>query len=139
LDILAIPFNVEETYGVKSQVKVRGTINDIPFKSSLMPNGDGTHFMVVNKSIHDAAWVSSGDMVHIVMEQDKDIREVAVPEDLKNALERDDSAKENFEQLSYSHKKEYVDWIEQAKKEETRVKRVEAALLKLKERKALKK
>lgn len=135
---LAIPFNIEEAYGVKSQVRVKGTVNGVQYKSSLMPNGDGTYFLVVNKSIRDAAGVSSGDSVYVVMERDTDIREVIVPDDLKNVLETDENTKENFEQLSYSHKKEFVDWIEQAKREETRVKRIETTLRKIKEKKTLK-
>ena len=100
---MAVPFNAEEAYGIKAQIKVKGTINGIPFKSSLMPSGDGTHFLVVNKSIRDAAGVSSGDAVCVVMEPDTDVREVMIPDGLKNALAKDENARENFERLSHSH------------------------------------
>jgi hypothetical protein len=135
---VSVPFNVEEAYDIKSKIKVKGTVNGIPFRSSLMPSGDGTHFLVVNKSIRDAAGVSSGDIVHVAMEHDTDVREVIIPDDLKNALEVNENARGNFEQLSYSHKKEFVDWIGEAKREETHAKRIETTLLKLSGRKTLK-
>jgi hypothetical protein len=47
---MTVPFNVEEVFGSKARVAVAGTINGFPFHSSLMPNGDGTHCMMVNKA-----------------------------------------------------------------------------------------
>ncbi len=48
---LTVPFRVEEVFGSKSRVPVKGTINSVPFRNSLMPNGDGTHYLVVNGSL----------------------------------------------------------------------------------------
>lgn len=55
-------------------------------------------------------------------------RELAVPEYLATALTKDKEARTNFENLSYSHKREYVEWLTEAKREETRQKRLETAL-----------
>jgi len=51
-----------------------------------------------------------------------------VPDDLMAALKKNQQAQDAFENLSYSHKKEYVEWITEAKREETRLKRMATAL-----------
>ncbi|HEY3313883.1 MAG TPA: DUF1905 domain-containing protein [Bacillota bacterium] len=53
--ILVVPFNVAEAFGTKARVAVKGTINGQPYRGSVMPFGDGTHYMVVNKTTRDAA------------------------------------------------------------------------------------
>lgn len=62
---VTVPFQVEEVLGSKAQVKVRGTINGIAYKGSLMPHGDGKHYMVVNKSLRDEAEASAGIRVKV--------------------------------------------------------------------------
>lgn len=124
---LPIPFRVEETFGVKGRVAVRGTINGVPYRSSILPRGEGTHYMAVNQTIRAAASAGVGDMVKVVMEQDTAKRSVTVPPYLKKALA---AAAQNktFAALSYSHCKELVDWIAQAKKPETRASRIEKCI-----------
>ncbi len=46
---LVVPFNAQEVFGARARILVKGTVNGIPFRSSLMPRGDGSHFLVVNK------------------------------------------------------------------------------------------
>jgi hypothetical protein len=65
-----IPFDVGKAFGKTGQVKVKGTVNGKAFRSSLMPHGDGTHFLVVNKTIRDAVHAHVGDKVRIVLEAD---------------------------------------------------------------------
>lgn len=136
---LDVPFDVEETFGSRSQIKVKGTVNGVPFRSTLMPHGNGTHYMVVNQSIRESAGVQPGDTVEVAMEQDTEARTVIVPNDLEEALQKENpSLLEPFLRLSYSHQKEYVDWIESAKKAETRTRRIEKAVVLLQEGKRLK-
>lgn len=126
--ILDIPFSLAEAFGSKGQVRLKGTINGYPFRSSAMPHGDGTHYLVVNRAIRDAIGTGPGDRVLVVMEPDTGERTLTIPEDLQRALAQDETARAAFEALSYSHKKEYVEWIEGAKKEETRQRRIAQAL-----------
>lgn len=72
--------------------------------------------------------MSVGDTVRIVMEPDTEPRALAVPSDLGKALEKSARAGVAFERLSYTHGKELVDWIQGAKKEETRARRIEKAI-----------
>ncbi len=125
---LDIPFSVVEAFGSKGQVRVKGTVNAHPFRSSAMPHGDGTHYLVVAKPIRDAIGAGQGDTVQVVMTEDAGERTVAVPADFKRALAKKGKARTAFEALSYSHRKEYVDWLEGAKRPETRVKRIAQAM-----------
>jgi len=124
---MPIPFKVETTFGSKGRVPVRGTINNVAYRSSIMPRGDATHYMAVNQTLRAAAGAGIGDTVKVVMEPDTAKRTVTVPPYLKKALAAAAHDK-IFAALSYSHRKELVDWIAQAKKPETRARRIEKCL-----------
>jgi hypothetical protein len=128
---LVIPLNIEEIFGSKGQVKVRGTINGYPYRSSAMPSGDGTHYMVVKKEIRDKIKAIQGSIVTVTLAQDQEERIVALPDDFKKALESDEKAFNVFGTFSYSRQKEYVDWIESAKTEATHVRRIQTSLEKI--------
>lgn len=128
-----VPFVVEKAFGSKSRVKVKGTIDSFPFRSSLMPRGDGTHYMVVKKSIRDAIGKGRGDTIKVSIDIDTEVRDVNVPEDFRSALAMHKKALTVFQTFSYSHKKEYVDWIETAKRPETRIRRIHIAVEKIAE------
>lgn len=132
-----VPFDVEKTYGKSGQVKVKGTVNGKAFRSSLMPHGDGTHFLVVNKKTRDTAQADIGHKVRVVLDIDTEERLVQVPPDFERSLAKNKSAKAAFEKQSFSHKKEYVDWIVSAKKDETRKRRIEKATASLARKTAL--
>ena len=135
---LRVPFSVEKVFGSKARVAVKGTINGVPFRSSLMPQGYGIHFLVVNKALQKGASAGHGNTVHVVIETDNVPRSVQVPQDLQEALDRNAIARASFEKMPYSHKKEYVEWIESAKREETRTGRIERALAMMADGKRLK-
>lgn len=125
---LPIPFSVQDTYGTKAQAAVRGTLNGAAFQASLLPNGDGTHSMAVNKALREVAQVKPGDLVSVVMSLDTSVREVQVPEDFAKALTRSTALTTAFARMSYSCRKEFVDWIIQAKRPETRHSRIEKSV-----------
>jgi hypothetical protein len=117
------PFDVVEVFGRKGRVPVKGTINGFPFRSSLMNMGDG-HMMAVNAELRAGGKCQAGDTVKVVMELDEEERKVEVPPDLKKIINRDPQAKETWAKLSFTHQKEYVRAIEDAKKPETRERRI---------------
>jgi len=125
---LPIPFDVQKEFGKKSRVPVSGTINGFAFRNSLMPEGDGTHSMMVGKELQAGAKAKPGDKVRVSLQVDDTERTVEVPDELKRALKGDAGAKSAFEALPYSSKKEFADWIGTAKKAETKAARVEKAL-----------
>jgi uncharacterized protein YdeI (YjbR/CyaY-like superfamily) len=118
---------VPEVYGTKAQVKVRGTIDGYPYRGSIANMGEG-HCMVVKKEIRQAIGKTAGDTVKVVMDIDTEPRIVAVPEDFQKALDNDSKVKEIFDKFSYTHKKEYVEWIEGAKRQVTRENRINKAI-----------
>jgi len=121
---LPIPFDVEEEFGSRARVAVAGTINNHPFRNTLMPEGDGTHSMMVSKALQAGARASAGDLVAVVMDIDKAERKVEVQEEFRIALKHAPAAREYFERLSYSRQKEFTDWIADAKRPETKAARV---------------
>ena len=123
---LRVPLDVKKVFGTRARVAVKGSVNGAVFRSSLLPQGDGSHILVVNKSIRTQANADAGDAVHVILEPDTAPRTVDAPDDLRNELQRTGHLK-NFEGMSYSHQKEYVNWIESAKRSDTRIRRIQKA------------
>ncbi len=116
---IAIPFDVQEAFGKKGRVPVKCTIDGQPYRGSIFPY-DGVYYLGVVRKIREAIGKTHGDMVQVVLEADDEPRRVETPDDLARALDGNETAKKAFEKLSYSHKREYVQWIDEAKKDKTR-------------------
>ena len=125
---ITIPFDVPEVFGTKAQVKVCGTIDDYTFRGSLAPMGGGRHVMVIRKEIRHSIRKTFGEEVTVKLQLDLEPRTVFIPTDLEEMLQRNPELKMVFDKMSYSHRKEYVQWITEAKKTETRLRRLEKAL-----------
>jgi GGDEF domain-containing protein len=119
---IKFPFDAETVFGNK-RVPVRGTINGAPFRSTIF-RMHGEQFMVVNRELREAAKAKAGERVRVEVERDTAPRTIEPPEDLLAALNENPAAKVNWEKLSYTHKKEFVVVIEEAKKPETRRRRI---------------
>ena len=117
------PIDVQETFGTKGRVPVKGTINGYPFRSSLMPMG-GCHMMPVNKALCERSGTKPGDIVDVVMERDVEERIVEAPPELAKELKRSKKAWARWESLAFTHKKEMASSISGAKQEETRKRRL---------------
>ena len=120
---IAPPVDVIEWFGTRARVPVRGTINGFPFRSSLMPCGN-LRMMPVNKSLCQGAGVRPGDFVDVVMERDEEARTVEAPAELKKELAKSKKAQERWEKLAVTHKKEMAISIRDAKREETKERRL---------------
>ncbi|MEU5264623.1 YdeI/OmpD-associated family protein [Amycolatopsis sp. NPDC021455] len=117
-----LPFNPSEAWGKKQRHFVRGSLNGMDFEGSLGSRG-GEWFFPVNKALRASCGIGPGDDVHVVLEPG-DSSAPAMPADLADALRADATAKSFFDSLSGFYRREYVTWIEGAKKEETRQSRV---------------
>jgi bifunctional DNA-binding transcriptional regulator/antitoxin component of YhaV-PrlF toxin-antitoxin module len=127
-----VPFDVEEVFGDKRpQVKV--TMEGESFVWRLIRMGGPHHIVGVPKGIRVKSGKDVGDKIEISVEADNTPRLIEVPKDLDEALEGETAAREFFDGLSYTHRKEYVRWIEEAKKAETRERRVAKTVEMLKE------
>ncbi len=93
----------------------------------------GEFLLGLNRAVRQEAGVEAGDTVEVELELDTAPREVEVPEALANALAEDSGASAAFERLTYTHRKEYARWIDEAKRDETRQRRVTQALERLRQ------
>jgi uncharacterized protein YdeI (YjbR/CyaY-like superfamily) len=80
-----------------------------------------------------ATGVDAGDRVRIGMELDTEPRTLSVPSDLADALAQDAAAEVAFSQLSFTHRREYVEWVEEAKRPETRQRRIAGTVERVRE------
>jgi Bacteriocin-protection, YdeI or OmpD-Associated/Domain of unknown function (DUF1905) len=134
---IEIPAKVVEALGSGRKPPVRITIGGHTYRSTVASRGD-RYLVGVSAENRALAGVAAGDEVDVDIELDTAPREVAVPTDLATALDADAEARRFFEALSFSQKQWYVIPIEQAKKPETRTRRIEKALAMLRAgRKAL--
>lgn len=132
-----IPADISDTAGWKAKMRVRGSIDRVPLRSSLMA-GTGELFIVIKKELRDKIGKQAGDTVKVTLRQDTSDNTVSVPIDLKEALSKNKKAKASFEKMAPSHKIAYVQWITQAKTTETRANRVGKAIQQISVGKTLK-
>jgi Bacteriocin-protection, YdeI or OmpD-Associated/Domain of unknown function (DUF1905) len=117
-----VPFDLNEAFG-RARPPVKVTIRGYTWRTTPGVYG-GVGHIVVNRTVKAATGVDAGDRVRVTMELDTEPRRVAVPADLRAALAPDPVAKAAFAKLSFTHRREYVDWIEEAKRPETRARRI---------------
>ncbi len=126
-----IPFDVEEAFG-KKRVPVRATIDGEPYRGTLVRMGEPCHLLIVLKEIRQKIGKTFGDEVEVTVEEDTQPRVVEVPADFQQALDQAPDAKAAFEKMSYTHQREYVRAILDAKRESTRRDRIAKAIEMLK-------
>jgi bacteriocin resistance YdeI/OmpD-like protein/uncharacterized protein DUF1905 len=106
---------------------VVATVNGHTWRTSVARMG-GEFLVGLNRQVREAAGVAAGDTVDVALELDTKPREVDLPPTLADALAADPEARAAFERLAFTHRKEFARWIEEAKREETRARRVTQAL-----------
>jgi hypothetical protein len=106
---------------------VVATVNGYTWRTTVTRMG-GEFLLGLKRAVREEAGVEAGDTVEVRLELDTAPREVEVPEALSSALAEDPEARAAFDRLAYTHRKEYARWIEEAKRDETRRRRVPKAL-----------
>jgi hypothetical protein len=125
------PYDTEKEFGSKGRVPVKATFDGVPYTGSLIKYGNPLHMLGMLKAIRAETGKGPGDTIEIVIWKDEELRTVEVPAQFKNLMKKE-RLLPVFEKLSYTHRKEYCRWITEAKKEETRLKRLEEAIKMLK-------
>ena len=121
-----VPFDLREAFG-RARPPVRVTIRGYTWRTT--PGVyDGVGHVVVNRAAKEATGVDAPDRVRVTMELDAEPRTVRLPADLRAALRKDSAVEDAFGELSYSHRREVVEWIDEAKRPETRARRIAAAV-----------
>jgi hypothetical protein len=127
-----VPAEVVESLGSGKKPAVTLTIRDFSYRSTVASMG-GRFMIPLSAENRNGAGVAAGDEIEVDIELDAEPRELVVPDDLLTALEAEAAAKTYFNHLSYSNKRRIVLNIEGAKTAETRQRRVEKAIVSLKE------
>jgi hypothetical protein len=119
---------MSERFPGQGIVHVKGRVGGVAIQSSLMPMGDGTRSLGVQKATMEQGGFHHGDPVKVAIRLDTAPREVVVPRDFSDALEKSPKARRTFANYAFSHRKEYVNWIEEAKQPETRQRRIDQSV-----------
>ena len=127
---IEVPTEVIEALGDSKRPPVTITINGYTYRTTAVRMG-GAFYVPLAAENREAAGVAAGDAITVDIENDTAPREVTLPDDLAAAM--DDAARAAYNGLSYTHRKEWVRWVEEAKKPETRATRIEKTVTGLRE------
>ncbi|GAA4034852.1 hypothetical protein GCM10022409_19150 [Hymenobacter glaciei] len=125
---VVIPFSIQEAYGKRGQLPVKATFDGYPYQGSAVPLGDGHHALLILKQIRKAIDKTIGDSVRVTMSHDTEVRKMEAPADLAEQLATNPKAAAYFDKLAYTHQREFVRWLEGAKRPETRARRLAETL-----------
>jgi hypothetical protein len=121
---VVFPFDLKTTYGKGNLVPVVVVFDNlVQYSGSLAKMGGDFGCILLRKDIRQKLGKQAGDEVLVKVILDETIRTVEIPNDLKNALVAA-GLLEKFELLAYTHRKEYANWLTEAKKPETRQRRI---------------
>jgi Bacteriocin-protection, YdeI or OmpD-Associated/Domain of unknown function (DUF1905) len=129
---IEVPEDVVAALGSGNRPPVAVTIGGYTYRTTVARMG-GRFLIPLSAENRTGAGVAAGDQVDVDIALDSGPREVAVPADLAAALAQDEGARATFDELSYTHRKEWVRWIEEAKKAETRATRLTKTVESLRE------
>jgi hypothetical protein len=130
--VALIPPHVTSALGGLKQMRVTGSLNGTPFRSSTMPYR-GAFYLGVHKATREAAGVGIGDEVELTLVRDDSPRVLELAPELAAALTAEPELRSRFDGLSFSRRRELAGPIAEAKKPETRAARLEKALARLRE------
>lgn len=125
--MIRLPGESVRFFKTRASVRVYVRIGREEFRTSIMPTGDGHHHLMFNKAMQKAAvkigW-KGGEQLELSIGPDIDFRpETPMPKELETALSADEKAKALFKKLAISHRREYIRYVSEAKKEGTRQRR----------------
>jgi len=132
-NILRFPENASARLPSRGMTLVDGTINGVRSKIVLEPDGKGSHWFRVDSQLHKDADINPGVKVTIDVEPSKDWPEPEVPADLKKALKFDPQAYDLWTDITPMARWDWIRWIRSTNNPQTRRRRIEVALSKLKD------
>jgi hypothetical protein len=132
---IQVPDHVVEALSAGKRPPVRVTINGYTYRNTIAVMG-GVYMVGVSAENREKARVAGGDEVDVDIELDTQPRELSLPPDFREVLDREPAAKRFFDTLSYSRQQALVQPIDQAKTPETRQRRLDKALTAVREGRA---
>ena len=130
LYLVDVPDKITDVLGRRKQVWIRGTANGVPFETTLLPRAEGGSYLVLKYELRKRIGAKPGEELDLAIESNPvpRNRELPVPDDLAAVLEEFPDVKEAFGRLSKSRRYYLIEYIEEAKKPETRMNRIEKSL-----------
>lgn len=129
--VLRLPKEASARLPSRGQVMVKGTINGFPFQSALEPDGDGSHWLHVDKNMQQSAKVQAGDDATLQIESTNDWFEPKLPPDWQAALEAHPGVQPLWARITPLARWEWIRWINATAQAQTRQRRIEVACSKL--------
>lgn len=129
--LLRLPKSASAKLSSRGMTMVEGNINSFPFQAALEPDGKGSHWFRVDKTMQSGARANAGDTVILAIEPSQQWPEPKVPEDLKKALATIPQAHTLWRDITPMARWDWIRWIGSTKQPETRKRRIEVALSKL--------
>jgi hypothetical protein len=125
---LTLPEEASLKLPSRGMASVEGTFNGLAFRATLQPDGQGGHWLKVDKELHEAAGAETGDVVSLEIAPVAEEPEPTVPADLRKALAATHpKARAVWSDITPMARRDWIQWIESAKREKTRLKRIESA------------
>jgi hypothetical protein len=130
--VLRLPKEISAELPSRGQVMVKGTIDGVPLHTALEPDGNGSHWLNIDKQLQQATSITAGDDVTLEIESTKDWPEPVVPADWQAALKADPEVQKLWMSVTPMARWEWLRWINSSGKPETRQKHIEVSCSKLK-------
>jgi hypothetical protein len=124
---LILPKNASAKLPTRGMTTVTGTINGYPFRATLEPDGQRSHWLKVNGKMREAAGADAGDVVTLEIMSAGEEPEPRVPADLRKALAAAPKARALWSDITPIARRDWIHWITSAKRPETRVRRIDNA------------
>ena len=129
---LTLPNDASTKLPSRGMTSVEGTLNGFPFRATLEPNGQGGHWLKVDRTLREAAGAEAGDRVTLEIAPVAVEPEPEVPDDLRHALTAaPPKASETWSDITPLARRDWIHWITSGKRAETRAKRIKVAVSKL--------
>jgi len=123
--IIRVPYDAATVFGVRGQIRIAGTINGFPFRSSLFPTREGGHILLVNKKMQTAARVAPGAVANFEIDADTEERPVTIPTPLLHIMKQTKPLLRWYDHLNPSTRREIAKWVNEPKGPEARKRRSE--------------
>lgn len=123
--IVKLPFDIATAWKTRNRLRVKGTVNDFPFRTSLFGSFADGHFLLVNKQMQKGAGAMAGSMVEVVLEPDLEERKSSIPPELAKSLKQNGRLRKWYEQLSPSARDDISRTVNGPKSSEVRNRRAE--------------
>lgn len=127
---IEVPIDIEKEFGAK-RVKIKAKFDGVEYRGSVVKMGLPCYMIGITKEIRNKIGKTYGDIISVELEKDEEDRVIELPEEFKEMLLENEKAYKFYDSLSYSNQRKYFQWITSAKKEETKMKRMEEAIKKL--------